>query len=316
MQYEPGNVASALPINVVSIHLNLFFLRIMKEHSIFLEANFTPKDKDLAGLAGNIKKSYDNLLMQAASLANGIVSPKAIKSGQFVTPYTAQAERLTSHLTGVPIDSRITVREKAIEPGGGVPPGSGIDAKIKILNDDARRLTIKLRDFKKNLLSGVLNCRIFTVNFPLELHHMLEEADHYLKLLDELDANDNIIQLKQLMEEEAYWNQNMAEHNLFAAGKLDPTEESAIEKSRMFAEEFNRLNSRAKRAQNDSGSAPGVTKESLAATGKLQDFQTDAIKGIMDCRIQSIIVPLVVDHHMRETAYFMWLLEMGLQAQF
>lgn len=143
---------------------------------------------------------------------------------------------------------------------------------------------------------------------------MVEEAKHYLKLLDALDVSDNIMKLKNLMEEAAYWNQNMAEHNRFAAGKLDPTEGSAIEKSRMAAEEFDKLTSRAKRAQKNMESAPDVIKDSLAAAKKLQDFQTDAIKDIMDCRIQSIIVPLVVDHHIRETAYFMWLLEMGQNA--
>lgn len=315
MQYEPVNIASGLPINVVSINLNLFFLRIMKEHCIFLEANFTPKDEELADQAANIKKSYENLLTQAASLANGIASPKAVKLELFATPFTAQAERLTSHFTGIPIDSNITVRENAISPGGGAPLPSSIDAKIKILNDDSRRLTGRLRDFKKNLLSGVLNCRIFTANFPLELLHMAEEADQYLKLLGTLDENKNIMQLKNLMEAEAFWNQIMAEHNRFAAGRLDPTEESAIEKSRMAAEEFDRLASRAKRAQKNLESAPDITKESLTAAKKLRDFQTEALKGIMDCRMQSIIVPLAIDHHMRETSYFIWLLEMGMKAQ-
>ncbi|MTK13549.1 MAG: DUF2935 domain-containing protein [Clostridiaceae bacterium] len=31
-----------------SLELNLFFMRIAKEHSIFLEADFTPKNHDLA----------------------------------------------------------------------------------------------------------------------------------------------------------------------------------------------------------------------------------------------------------------------------
>lgn len=315
MQYEPGNIASGLPINVLSINLNLFFLRVMKEHCIFLEANFTPKDEDLAGQAGHMKKSYENLLTQATFLADGVVSPKAIKSGQFVTPYTSQAERMTCHFTGIPIDSSITVREKAIPLGDGGPLSSSIDARIKILNDDSRRLTARLRDFKKNLLSGVVNCKIFTANFPLELHHMLEEAEHYLKLLDSLDQNVNVMQVRNLMEELVFWNQIMAEHNMFTAGKLDPTEESAIEKSRMDAEEFGRLASRAKTAQKNLESAPEVIKESMAAAKNLQGFQTKALTEIMDCKIQSIIVPLVEDHYLRETSHFMWLLDMGLKTQ-
>ncbi len=300
---------------MVAMNLNLFFLRIMKEHCIFLESSFVSKDQELASQAANMKEGFEDLLMQATTLADGIVSPKAIKSGQFVTPYTAQAERLTCHFTGIPINSGITVREKALSPGDGAPLLSSTDAKIKVLNDSSGRLTQKLRDFKKDLLANVLDCRLFTVNFPLELLHMVQEADHYLTLLDALDGNNNIMQTNKLMEQEAFWNRNMAEHSRFAAGKLDPTEEGPIEKSRKAAEEFDRLESKAKSAGIDADSAPLVTKESLASSKHLQEFQTEAIKGVMDCKIQSIILPLVVDHHIRETAYYMWLLEMGLKAQ-
>ncbi|WP_334291621.1 DUF2935 domain-containing protein [Metaclostridioides mangenotii] len=31
---------------VLSLELHLFFARIMKEHGVFLEAGFTPKDSD------------------------------------------------------------------------------------------------------------------------------------------------------------------------------------------------------------------------------------------------------------------------------
>lgn len=33
---------------ILSLELHLFFARIMKEHSLFLEAGFTPKDFSLA----------------------------------------------------------------------------------------------------------------------------------------------------------------------------------------------------------------------------------------------------------------------------
>ena len=38
-----------------SLDLNLFFLRIMKEHSFFLEAGFTPVNADLARQADAFK---------------------------------------------------------------------------------------------------------------------------------------------------------------------------------------------------------------------------------------------------------------------
>lgn len=36
---------------ILSLEIHLFFSRIMKEHSFFLEAGFTPKDSSLANEA-------------------------------------------------------------------------------------------------------------------------------------------------------------------------------------------------------------------------------------------------------------------------
>lgn len=41
---------------VLSLELHLFFARIMKEHALFLEAGFTPKNANLAREAEGIKQ--------------------------------------------------------------------------------------------------------------------------------------------------------------------------------------------------------------------------------------------------------------------
>ncbi|HOA85258.1 MAG TPA: DUF2935 domain-containing protein, partial [Bacillota bacterium] len=79
----------------MSLDLNLFFLRIMKEHSFFLEVGFTPKDKNMAERAGAFRQKFEQLLTEAVSLANGNVSPELLSSNQATTQYTLEAERLT-----------------------------------------------------------------------------------------------------------------------------------------------------------------------------------------------------------------------------
>lgn len=315
-QFEPSNFMAGVPITVLSVNLSLFFLRIMKEHCIFLEAGFTPAGRDLAGRAGEMKNDLDGLLTQAVTLAGGMASPRAIALHVFVTPYTARAERLTSHFTGIPIDSEITMRENALTPGSGSAPSGSADAKVKSLMDDARRQIQKLADFKKKVLADVVNCRLFTNNYPLEIHHMLKEAELYLHLLDDLAQDKNIMDLKNLLNERTFWNENMAQHAGFTAGKLDPTEEDAIGKARMYADEFQKLASISGAAAKTDAPSREITDKSMTAAKELQDFQTDGIRGIMDCRIQSIIPPLAADHNMRETGYFMWLMQMAQAAQF
>lgn len=46
---------------------------------------------------------------------------------------------------------------------------------------------IKLRDFKEEATKGILGCKIKSVILPLLADHVVREANHYIRLL-----NDNI----------------------------------------------------------------------------------------------------------------------------
>ncbi|MEI6101163.1 MAG: DUF2935 domain-containing protein [Eubacteriales bacterium] len=306
-QYEP-DTTTVLSWNNVYLTLHLFFLRIMKEHCIFLEAGFSRAAEGHIQQVRELHKGFESLLAQAVRLANGIVSKRTLESQQFITPYTVQAERLTSFFTGIPINSAITEREKAIVPLGVLVETAGADQAIGMLNDNARKLTKQLADFKKKTLTDVLHCRIFTALYPTELEHVYKEAEHYLKNLDELEKDKNPVHHGNLKEELEFWNEIMAEHNKAMAGRLDPTEEKLIEQSRMFAKEFDALSADTKKP---TASMQVEREKSLDAVRKLQGFQIETTKGVMDCSIQSIVYPLRVDHHIRETAHFEFILEAG-----
>ena len=83
-----------------SLDLNLFFLRIMKEHSFFLEAGFTPVNADLARQADAFKNQFETLLKEVVVIAHGFISPDVASSGEIVTGFTLNAERATTFLPG------------------------------------------------------------------------------------------------------------------------------------------------------------------------------------------------------------------------
>ncbi|MPM02281.1 hypothetical protein SDC9_48526 [bioreactor metagenome] len=87
-----------------SLELNLFFLRIMKEHSIFLEAAFAMKDRNLIAQADAFKNEFARLLSFAISLSDGAIPSRVLKSDEIVTKYTSEAERATEFVTGISID--------------------------------------------------------------------------------------------------------------------------------------------------------------------------------------------------------------------
>lgn len=95
----------------MSLETHLFFLRIMKEHSLFLQMAFTPIDEGYMQRANEFRMEYDRLLSEVVRLSNGAVSQEVLQSGEVVTPYTLDAEIATSNFTGVRIPTRLTEEE-------------------------------------------------------------------------------------------------------------------------------------------------------------------------------------------------------------
>ena len=96
-------VLSSIEYIKQSLGTHLFFARIMKEHSFFLEAAFTPRDTNFTQQADAFRREFDGLLREVISLSNGVVNPEVLQSGEVVTPYTLKAEMATSFLSGVQI---------------------------------------------------------------------------------------------------------------------------------------------------------------------------------------------------------------------
>lgn len=71
-----------------SLELHLFFGRIMKEHSLFLKAGFTPVQSNFAAKAEFYKQEFEKLLGCAVTLSNGRISENVLHSGEIVTEFT------------------------------------------------------------------------------------------------------------------------------------------------------------------------------------------------------------------------------------
>lgn len=292
-----------------SLALHLFFGRIMKEHSFFLEAGFTPKDRHLTEQADTYRRSFDGMMNDVVSLSNGVVNQDVLDSGEVITPYTLQAEQATIYYTGVPLATNITQAEANLY-GGGMVHNPALEQRVYALNEDAIKLVTGLIQFKTHLLTEVLSCRLFTNNYPLLIDHILREAKLYLTTLQKLQSRADINLEGEAYEQEVFWNRIMAEHAKFIRGLLDPTENELIMKANNFGNEFDALTAEATQAMNQTFPLSKVTADSLAATRQIRDFKTAGTQGILDCKIKSIIIPLLGDHVLRESNHFMRLLNM------
>lgn len=294
----------------MSLDLNLFFLRIMKEHAFFLQLGFTPRDKNMGEQAAMFRRGFEQLLSEATDLANGNVSANALNSNQATTQYTLDAERLTNFYTEIPFNLELTRREELLQPAGFGMPDARMEEAVENFDRKAYRLTTELATFKGQLLQNVRSCNMFTVNYPLLIEHILREARHFMEMLVNLVRRESITRHEDLLNQEVFWNRQMAEHAKFIAGMLDPSEETLIEAARMFGREFDVLTAEAEKATRHTMDIAGITTDSRQGTERLRDFKATGTKGILECKIQSIIIPLLGDHVLREANHYLCIMGM------
>lgn len=293
-----------------SLELHLFFGRIMKEHSFFLELGFTPRDSNYTQQADAFRREFDRLLWEVVSVSNGVVSSDVLNSGEVFTKYTVNAEMASAYYTGINIPIEITKAEMDLMGGRTRSMmDQRIDQTVYVINQRAIELISSLIQFKSIILSNVLSCKMFTNNYPLLIDHIMREAKLYLSMVQHLQSGEEFNIESEALEQEAFWNRIMAEHSKFIRGLLDPTENDLISKANDFGNEFDQLTEEAKEAMDNTISEAQVTTDSLEATKAIRDFKAQGTQGLIECKVKSIIIPLLGDHTLREANHYLRLLK-------
>lgn len=289
-----------------SIETHLFFARIMKEHALFLEVGFQGKDVSWIQKAQAFRLQFEELLRQTVRISDALVQDKVLRSEELVTRFTIPAEKRTSSLTGVPIDSEISEMEQKLRAECGIRQVRMVMRMVNQINRRAMWLLNGLIRFKEDILREVKTCRLFTANYPLLIEHITREAKLYRATLIELGQNKKI-SYRNLRAKEDFWNQIMMEHAWFIRGLLDPSEVELIESADEFAAQYGELLETAK--EQDCKATEELTKQSLEQTLKYREFKTAGAEGILDCKISSLILPLLADHVLREANHYIRILE-------
>lgn len=289
---------------VKSLELHLFFGRIMKEHSLFLRAGFMSVNALFSRRAEFFRREFEHLLRRALALSDGIVSPAVLCSGELATEFTVLAETQTEALTGIPIDRALTAATlRRAEHCRQITPHSSLRCAVRQLNRRAIELLNGLISLKEQILENVLCGKMFTANYPLLIEHILREAKLYRDFVDTLER-DGCLRDGSMRETERFWNQIMMEHALFLRGLFDPCETELIRTADGFAKRYAELPEGSRSRQQQS-----TVSASLAETKKFRDFKAAGTQGIEQCKIRSVILPLLGDHVLREANHYIRLLE-------
>ena len=96
----------------------------------------------------------------------------------------------------------------------------------------------------------------------------------------------------------------MMEHALFIRGLLDPSETELIHSADGFAKDYSELLTSCHAAHRQT-----LGINSLEETIKFRDFKIAGTQGIEQCKIRSVILPLLADHVLREANHYIRLLK-------
>lgn len=296
---------------VASLSLHLFFARIMKEHSFFLETGFMPKDKNFAEEANHHKTQFEKLLTRAVEISNGLLPLHMVESEEFVTKHTLKAEKITQSLTGISIDQSITVAENVLKTCENPQITPSIVHQVKQLNRHAIRLINGIIHFKERILRHMLSCKMAVNVYPTFMSHIIHEAKMYHKCVTCLEMKPHAV-CNTVKQEQQFWNKIMEEHAMFITGLLDPTEETLMGESRQFAEAYKQFLAQIEQIKAIDWET--LTEDTLKETLLFRDFKEAAVKGLSDCQIKSMISPLLADHVLREANHYVRLLKVTLLA--
>lgn len=243
-----------------SLTENKFWLRIMKEHALFLGEGFNKNDKQLIQQTDRFYHYFEQQEKRAYQTPNNVT-------------------------------------------------------QVRKLNEDSIQLVYGFRNFKRNLLILIINCKVSGFNFPLLVDHIAREAEYFIRTLKKF--NKGILDPIQdaIISENVFWLRIMMEHSRFISSLLDQSERNLVNTARKFGDDFEVLLNQARDVESmlykKSPTYPIIGKlnqDSENATVELRNFKQAGLDLIKSCQIRSVINPLLADHVVREADHFLYMI--------
>ncbi|XKF64766.1 DUF2935 domain-containing protein [Virgibacillus necropolis] len=183
-------------------------------------------------------------------------------------------------------------------------------------NMEVYQAAVSIWAYKRKVLGLSLRCEIRSNNYPLLLDHTSREAAYFANRLK--DLNDGKLQPlpEAIIKENVFFLRIMADHSKFIGHLLDPSERKLVEQAREFGHDFDQLVFQALDMDSmrpQSETVPLLDQfldQNRVSVVSLREFKKTARDLIEECKIKSIIHPLLADHVFREADRFLHIIDM------
>ncbi|MEK4451890.1 DUF2935 domain-containing protein [Paenibacillus sp. FSL L8-0506] len=187
---------------------------------------------------------------------------------------------------------------------------------IRKFNEEVHSAASHIWAFKRKILGLILQCKLpGGTNFPLLVDHVSREANYFRNRLEELNQGRLDPLPDAIINENVFFLRIMADHAKFIGHLLDPSERQLVEQARNFSHDFDVLLYQAidlSSMRPQSQTKPLLSQqldENKVSVKSLRDFKKTARDLIEECRIKSIIHPLLADHVFREAERFLYIID-------
>ncbi|MEH7223630.1 DUF2935 domain-containing protein [Bacillus sp. JJ1566] len=189
--------------------------------------------------------------------------------------------------------------------------------QIRRFNSEVQQAAANIFAFKRKILGLILTCKLPGANnFPLLVDHTSREANYFRKRLIELNEGKLKSLPDAIIKENVFFLRIMADHAKFIGHLLDPSERKLVDLARNFSNDFDQLLYQARDLESmkpQSQTAPLLDQfldQNRVSVSSLRDFKKTARDLIEQCKIKSIIHPLLADHVFREADRFLEIIDM------
>jgi hypothetical protein len=189
--------------------------------------------------------------------------------------------------------------------------------QIRRFNSEVQQAATNIFVFKRKVLELILTCKLPGANnFPLLVDHTSREANYFRKRLLELNEGKLNALPDAIIKENVFFLRIMADHAKFIGHLLDPSERKLIDVARNFSNDFDQLLYQARDLESmkpQSQTVPLLDQfldQNRVSVSSLRDFKKTARDLIEQCKIKSIIHPLLADHVFREADRFLEIIDM------
>lgn len=291
---------------VESLKLHLMFLKIMRDHSLFIEFGLSNNNMNYIRKTDAFKSEFEQLLINTIKLSDNVICPCILKSEELFTNYTAESENIFEKLTGIKINKNITRMQQELTGNKNPEINSNLVNYVKKLNKETIGLVDQLISFKEEILNNILSHKMAVNLYPAFFEHVIDEAELYKEYIIMLE-NDEDLNDMPIKEKEIFWDEIIFEHFLTIRGLADPTETKIFNISNTISQTFEDLLYDAKEASEKENQ--NLTEETLMETEKIINFQKELTDKILKKEAKGMLMPLLVDHFVRESSHFLRVLK-------